>query len=91
MGDLDMNYVRSPPPRPLSQTKSLASLNYWKNIFRNYYRRDSSFKQFLKPDCKWDYSRANYALQGSQEETAEEKADSLNDFLNNLAGFLPHS
>ena len=86
-----MNYVHAPQPRPLTQTESLDSLNHWKNIFRNYYRRDSSFKQFLKPGCKWDYTRDNYALQGSEEETAEEKADSLNDFLNNLAGFLPHS
>ena len=88
---LDMNYVRSPPPRSLNQQESLDSLDHWKNIFRNFYRRDSSFKQFLKPSCKWDFSQPNYALQDTDEEKAEDKAESLTDFLNNLAGFLPHS
>ena len=86
-----MNYVRTPPPRPLTQKESLDSLNHWKNIFRNFYRRDSSFKQFLRSDCKWDVAQPDYALKATQDETAAERAESLTDFLNNLAGFLPHS
>ena len=69
-----MNFVKTPPPRPLSQKETLDSLNHWKTIFRNYYRRDSSFKQFLKSDCKWDFKESNYALTQLEDETPEERA-----------------
>ena len=86
-----MNYVKTPPPRPLSKQETLDSLNHWKNLFRNYYRRDSSYKQFLKKDCTWDFSSVNYALTDSEQEPASERAENLSDFLGTLAGFLPHS
>ena len=86
-----MNFVKSPPPRPLSQKETLDSLNHWKTIFRNYYRRDSSFKQFLKSDCQWDFKQPNYALAQLDDEAPAERAENLGDFLSNLSGFLPHS
>ena len=86
-----MNFVKSPPPRPLSQKETLDSLNHWKTIFRNYYRRDSSFKQFLKSDCQWDFKQPNYALAQLDDEAPAERAEDLGDFLSNLSGFLPHS
>ena len=86
-----MNFVKAPPPRALNQQESLDSLNHWKTLFRNYYRRDSRYKQFLHKDCTWNVAQENYGLQALEEETAEERAENLSDFLSTLAGFLPHS
>ena len=33
--------VRNPPPRMLTTTETLHSMNHWKTSFRTYYRRDS--------------------------------------------------
>ena len=82
-------FVKLPPPRQLTQSETLDSLDHWKSIFRNYFRRDSMFKQFL--NCEWDPARDNYGLEATDEMTAEERKDALIDFLSNLAGFLPHS
>ena len=84
-------FVKLPPPRQLTQSESLDSLDHWKSIFRNYFRRDSTFKQFLDTTCTWDPAAANYGLEAKDGMTAEERKDALVDFLNNLAGFLPHS
>ena len=35
-GVVTMNFVKAPPPRPLSQKETLDSLEHWKAIFRNY-------------------------------------------------------
>ena len=57
-----MNFVKTPPPRPLSQKETLDSLNHWKTLFQNFYRRDASFKSFLATDCKCDFKKKNYAF-----------------------------
>ena len=85
-----MNYVKAPPPRPLSQQETLDSLEHWKAIFRNYYRRDSSYKQFLKKNCSWDSKKPHYGLTQLDNEDPEDRAEDLVDFLNILSGFLPH-
>ena len=84
-------YVKLPPPRQLTQNETLDSLHHWKSIFRNYFRRDSVFKQFLNTNLVWDPKKTNYGLEEENGMTVEERSDALLDFLNNLAGFLPHS
>ena len=85
-------YVKLPPPRQLTQSETLDSLDHWKSIFRNYFRRDAVFKQFLESSCTWDPSNANtYGLEAKNGMSAEERKDALIDFLSNLAGFLPFS
>ena len=86
-----MSYVKTPPPRPLVQTETLDSLDHWKTTFRNYFRRDSIYKQFLVKDCKWDPKKVNYGLAEIGSVSAADRKESLIDFLNQLAGFLPHS
>ena len=83
--------VRCPPPRPLSQQETLDSLNHWKTLFRNYFRRDSIYKQFLAKNFTWDPSQVNYGLVTVGDDTAEARKENLEDFLYTLAGFLPHS
>ena len=85
-------FVKLPPPRQLTQSETLDSLDHWKSIFRNYFRRDSVFKQFLESSCKWDPSVPDtYNLEAKDGMSPEERKDALIDFLSNLAGFLPHS
>ena len=54
--------VRNPPPRMLTTTETLHSMNHWKTSFRTYYRRDSIFKGFLLPEVRWNSAVANYNL-----------------------------
>ena len=90
-------FVKSPPPRPLSQQETLDSLNHWKTLFRNYYRRDSIYKQFLVTGKVWTtgpYYGFSDRTDGDGNvvvETKEAQKENLEDFLNTLAGFLPHS
>ena len=86
-----MNFVRTPPPRALAQKETLDSLDHWKTLFRNFYRRDTSYKQFLKSDCRWNFSSPNYGLVEMDDESPADRAENLSDFLSTLAGFLPHS
>ena len=87
--------VRNPPPRMLTRTESLHSLNHWKTSFRTYYRRDSYFKAFLLPNATWNNLTAdNYGqvadMNGTTTtRTAQDKGEDLKDFLNTLAGYLP--
>ena len=84
-------YVKLPPPRQLTKNETLDTLDHWKSIFRSYFRRDSIFKQFLASECSWDPNQPNYGLQDQDGQPASDRKDALIDFLNNLAGFLPHS
>ena len=88
----DMNVlVKCPPPRPLTQQETLDSLNHWKTLFRNYFKRDSIYKSFLATNFTWDPSQINYGLTAVGTDTAATRKENLEDFLYTLAGFLPHS
>ena len=86
--------VRNPPPRMLTNHETLQTLNHWKTSFRTYYRRDSYYKGFLLPDAAWNSTAANYGQTADRQDanvvrSAADKAGDLEDFLNNLAGYLP--
>ena len=83
--------VKCPPPRPLTQQETLDSLNHWKTLFRNYFRRDSIYKPFLAANFTWDPTQINHGLADVGDDTAEIRKENLEDFLYTLAGFLPHS
>ena len=85
------SFVKVPPPRQLNQKETLDSLNHWKTSFRNYFRRDTIFKQFLSSSTTWDPNQPHYGLAPTEDVTAEDRKDALVDFLHHLAGFLPHS
>ena len=84
-------YVKLPPPRQLNQSETLDSLDHWKSIFKSYFRRDTIFKQFVDSACTWDPTKDDYDLKEKDGMLPMERKDALIDFLNNLAGFLPHS
>ena len=86
------NQPRALAPRRLDQKESLHSLNHWKSVVRNYYRRCPYYSRFLLPTAKWD----NTAQRGfSAAETTGLKRDietlvaDLEGFLDCLASYLP--
>ena len=86
--------VRNPPPRMLTATETLHSLNHWKTSFRTYYRRDTFFKAFLLPEARWNSLDLNYGqvedtVGTSTTRSAVDKCEDLKDFLNTLSGYLP--
>ena len=85
-------YVKLLPPRQLTHSETLETLEHWKSCFRNYFRRDSIFKTFLVTGCTWDPTHPTYGFQDSKYGiSAVDMKDAIIDFLNNLAGFLPNS
>ena len=89
-----LQQVKNPPPRALTTTETLQSLNHWKTSVRTYYRRDSYYKGFLLDGVTWNPAAEHYGqradMNGEVEtRSAADKAGDLEDFLNTLAGFLP--
>ena len=86
--------VRTPPPRPLGSVETLESLTHWITTFKTYFKRDDSFKSFIRENCTWDPSHPSYDQVGKTvglKRSATEMKEDLVDLLNTLAGFLPHS
>ena len=88
--------VRNPPPRMLTSSETIYSLNHWRTNFRTYYRRDSYFKCFLLPTATWDANATNYGQSADMENgvvirSAQDKGEDLVDFLHTLIGYLPIS
>ena len=83
-----MSFVKFPPPRPLTKKETLDSLEHWKSQFKTFFKRDDTFRPFLRSDFTWDPSLDKYGFSGAN---AQEDSDNFEDFLNVLSGFLPHS
>ena len=81
-----------PAPRKLEEQETLQTLNHWKNIFINYYRRCQFFGYFLLPGTTWDNTEnrgftetENTGLKRSPVVLAAD----LSSFLACLGGYLP--
>ena len=78
-------------PRKLEQQETLQTLNHWKTVFRNFYRRCQYYSIFLLPTTTWD----NSADRGLPLETTGLKRDQrtlasdLDGFLDCVASYLP--
>ena len=91
---MSRNHVRTPPPRQLTANETLETLSHWKTTFKTFYKRDDAFKIFFKKDMKWDESETDYGLEdevGGEARKAPELSEDLQDLLNTLSGYLPHS
>ena len=89
-----MSHARTPPPRPLGSKETLDTLSHWKTTWKTFYKRDESYKYFVRETTTWDPSDINYGqvdeVEGLKRKAADMKEDLL-DLLNTLAGYLPHS
>ena len=91
---MSAGFVRTPPPCPLGSTETLETLTHWRTTFKTFFKRDDTYKPFIKDDASWDPSAENYNQRlettGLKRPAADMKEDLL-DLLNILSGFLPHS
>ena len=92
MAESSLNQPRALAPRRLEQKESLQSLNHWRSVFRNYYRRCQYYGLFLLPTTTWD-SSLNRGF--TEDETTGLKrniqtlAADLNGFLDCIGSYLP--
>ena len=92
MTDASSNQPRALAPRRLDYQESLQSLNLWKAVFRNYYRRCQYYGYFMLPNVSWN----NGPNRGfSTDEPTGLKRDpitlaaDLEGFLECIGSFLP--
>ena len=87
----NISQPRALAPRKLDQQENLQSLNHWRTVFRNFYRRCQYYSIFLLPNTKWD----NSPTRGLTAETSGLKRDretlvsDLDGFLDCVASYLP--
>ena len=74
-----MSFVKFPPPRPLTKKETLDSLEHWKSQFKTFFKRDDTFRPFLRSDFIWYPTLDKY---GFTEANAQEDSDNFEDFLN---------
>ena len=83
---------RALAPRKLEQTETLQSLNHWRNVVKNYFRRFQFYSYFLTPGLTWN----NTATRGflTSETTGLKRtpallATDLEGFLSTIGTYLP--
>ena len=92
MTDLIHNQPRALAPRKLEQRETLQSLNHWKCVFKNYYRRCQFYGYFLAPDVKWNSERNRGFTQSEANGLKRDPptlASDLEGFLGCLGSYLP--
>ena len=83
--------IKFHPPRLLTDNETTHSLSQWKTNFRQFCKKDDTYKHFLKSTTDWKYGEDNYGFTANVGTTTpEELADNLEDFLHMLSSYLPH-
>ena len=79
-------------PRRLGHQETLQSMNHWKSVFRNFYRRCPYYGIFLLPTTSWNSSPSrgftSSETSGLKRDAATLAAD-LEGFLDCLGGYCP--
>ena len=93
MTELTHNQPRALTPRRLDQQETLQSLNHWKGVFKNYYRRCQYNSYFLQPGLTWN-STNNRGFTATEPTGLKRSpavlAEDLGGFLDCIASYLPH-
>ena len=79
-------------PRKLDQTETLQSLNHWRSVLKNYYRRCQFYGYFLAPGIPWDNSQNRGFTTnetGGLKRNPATLASDLDGFLSCIANYLP--
>ena len=78
--------------RKLEQQETLQSLNHWKTVFKNYFRRCQFYSYFLQPNLTWN-NGLNRGFSTNEttglKRTPQLLASDLEGFLECLASYLP--
>ena len=85
------HHIKFNPPRALTSEETQQTMQQWKINFRQYIKRDDTYRTFLNMD--WNPAVDDYGLAaettGLQRTAAALKNDLL-DFLHILASYMPH-
>ena len=92
MTDANTSQPRALLPRRLEQQEHLQSLNQWKAVFRNFYRRCPYYGYFLAPSTSWN-SSANRGFQTPEptglKRDQQTLATDLDGFLDCIGSYTP--
>ena len=82
---------RALAPRKLEQTETLQSLNHWRNVVKNYFRRCQFYSYFLTPGLTWDNTNTRGFVNETSglKRTATLLASDLEGFLSTIGTYLP--
>ena len=92
MSELQTNQPRALAPRKLEQQETLQSLNIWRGVFRNYYRRCQFYGLFLLPTTTWDNTENRGFTAGENtglKRNIATLASDLEGFLECIGSYLP--
>ena len=83
--------IKFHPPRPLADSETSHSLSQWKINFRQFCKKDDSYKLFLLSTTTWAPASNNYGFNANVgDRTPAQIKDDLEDFLYMLSSYLPH-
>ena len=92
MTETSISQPKALAPRRLDTQESLQTLNHWRAVFRNYYRRCQYYRLFLLPNTSWNNTEnrgfTRPETTGLKRNEATLAAD-LDGFLDCIASFLP--
>ena len=86
------NQPRALAPRKLEEQETLHTLNHWRGVFLNYYRRCQFYGYFLQPNVKWNNNRNRGFTQSEISGLKRDPsilASDLDGFLSCLGSYLP--
>jgi len=83
------SHVKFPPPRQLSNNETAQSLLQWRTNFKQYYKREDSFKYFILSTTTWNPTTENFGFVAIGERTPAHLKDDCVDFLHVVASHLP--
>ena len=84
-------HIKFHPPRPLTDQETTHTLSQWKINFRQFCKKDDSYKYFLRSEVTWNPDADNFGFRANVGETTPAQLkDDLEDFLYMLASYLPH-
>ena len=92
MTEITQNQPRALAPRKLEQRETLQTLNQWKCVFRNYYRRCQFYGYFMQPGISWtDGTNRGFTANGQSglKRTPSVLAADLEGLLECLGSYLP--
>ena len=93
MAEIQNTQPRALVPRKLEQQENLQSLNQWRGVFRNYYRRCQYYGLFLVTGTNWDNSLhrgfTNTTESTGLKRNAATLASDLEGFLECVGSYLP--
>ena len=92
MSETNFTQPRALAPRKLEQKETLQSLNHWKCVLVNYYRRCQFYSYYLAPNISWTNELNRGFIRAESSGLKREPdmlASDLNGFLSTIASYLP--